>query len=111
MITHKAITHVAIDGHTLQTVEVETLHQSGLYAVADLKTDWHRFLITHTPTGLTMAGREELSEAIKIANALNRAFKSTGDGVRWGDSQTLTMRLNSVNDIVKVCASARENNP
>ena len=101
MTIHKTI------GDIGQTIEVQTLYHSGLYAVSRTPTIWHLFLITHTPTGITVSGRQYLSEAIKIADALDRAFKSTGKDVRWGDSQTLIMELNSVNDIVKVCAAAR----
>lgn len=105
MTTHKVI------GDTGHPIEAQTLYHSGLYAVSRTPTIWHLFLITHAPTGVTVSGRQYLSEAIKIADALDRAFKSTGKDVRWGDSQTLTMELNSVNDIVKVCVAARENNP
>ncbi len=108
--THNVIAHIAANRYSGEPFKVKTLHRSGLYAVADLNTDWCRFIVTHTPTGLTVASGKDLSQAIKIANALDHAFKSTGKGVRWGDSQTLTMELNSVNDIVKVCASARETN-
>ncbi len=103
-------THKVIDGYTRESITVRTVHQSGLYSVSKLKVNWHRYMITHVPTGLTMSGSKKLSEAIKIADALDRAFKSTGKGVRWGDSQTLTIELNSVNNIVKICASARETN-
>lgn len=104
MTTHKTI------GDIGQTIEVQTLHQSGLYAVHDPDTDSGLVFITHTPTGLTMSSGKDRQEAIKIADALDRAFKSTGKDVRWGDSQTLIMELNSVNDIVKVCAAARSTN-
>ena len=107
MITHKVIAHIAANKHSGEPFKVKTLHRSGLYAVADLNTDWCRFIVTHIPTGLTVSSGKDLSETIKIADALDRVFKSTGKDVRWGDSQTLTMELNSVNDIVKVCAAAR----
>lgn len=94
------------------TVELQTLHVVGLYSVAKRPTIAPQaFIVTHTPTALVVSSGKDLPEAIKIADALDRAFKSTGKNVRWGDSQTLTMELNSVNDIVKVCAAARENNP
>lgn len=111
MTTHKVIAHIAANKYSGEPFKVKTLHRSGLYAVADLNTDYLRFIVTHIPTGLTVSYSNNLDLAIKIANTLDRAFKSTGKDVRWGDSQTLTMELNSVNDIVKVCAAARENNP
>ena len=103
-------THKVIDGHTGKPIERKTLHRSGLYAVSNLKMNWHLFIITHVPSGLTITGATNRQEAIRIADALDRAFKSTGKGVCWGDSRTLATELNSMDDFVKVCAAARGTN-
>ncbi len=113
MTTHKAFIVWTDDPppNHYGTVELQTLHVAGLYSVAKRPTlAPQAFIVTHTPTALVVSSGKDLLQSIKIADTLDRAFKSTGKGVRWGDSQTLTMELNSVNDIVKVCAAARESN-